>query len=225
MDLLKISKKKNLEVVSARELYFGMHEEYSNYSSWIKRHLLNNPFFTENQDYILLVTIKSNTRGNFSQDYGLSFRTAQHLAMMSKSKKAYEYRDYLIECEKIAWNKKNDNWLNERQEGKRVRKDETDTISDFISYAIEQGGSLKGCKMYYSTFTREVYKTIGVDKNRDERDLKDIRKIKQLEQVISTSLKSSMQKELHYKDAYKKAKADFNMVAELSGFNPKLLKY
>ena len=40
--------------------------------------------------------------GNESKDYAITLDFAKHLAMMAKTEKSYDYRNYFLECEKKA---------------------------------------------------------------------------------------------------------------------------
>lgn len=40
-----------------------------------------------------------NIQGNDCMDFAITLEFAKHIAMMARSKKAHEYRDYFIACE------------------------------------------------------------------------------------------------------------------------------
>lgn len=65
----------------------------------------NSQGFVENEDYtsVLSGTVVNNGAHREIQDYSLSVDMAKHLAMMSRTEKGKQIRDYLIDLEK-AWN-------------------------------------------------------------------------------------------------------------------------
>ena len=220
-ELIKITtNSKGEQLVSARELhtYLGLSERFS---KWFER--MTTYGFEKDVDYTPYQMVHPSNNQKI-EDFALLMDTAKELSMLQRTEKGKEARQYFIACEKALNRKYNGIWIEAREEGKKIRKIETDVISDFVDYAISQGGSEKGCKMYYSTFTREVYKTIGIDKGRDSHTITESSRIKVLEQCIANSLNESMKTNSKYKDTYKKAKADFNQVATLLGFNVTPLK-
>jgi len=99
--------------VSARDLHKELGLAKSQFNRWIKKNLLENPFFTENIDYIVhrhsVEGLKQNSRGLWInekgvivevEDYILTLDTAKHLAMLSRTEKAHQVRNYFIEVEK-----------------------------------------------------------------------------------------------------------------------------
>jgi phage anti-repressor protein len=102
--------------VSARELHKALGLAKSQFNRWIKTNLLDNPFFTENIDYIVhrlnVDGLRQNSRGFWIDktgkvveiiDYILTLDTAKHLTMLSKTTKAHQIRNYFIEIEKRFW--------------------------------------------------------------------------------------------------------------------------
>lgn len=98
MDLIKINKTEDgKQAVSARELYQKLGYDKSQYSRWSKKHILENSFAVEGQDY---EGFDVNVGGNISRDFALSLDFAKKLCMISKTKIGEVFRDYFIECEK-----------------------------------------------------------------------------------------------------------------------------
>lgn len=56
---------------------------------------------------------------------------------------------------------KDDKWLGTREETKKVRKMETDSIKRFVAYAEAQGST--HANKYYSNFTQSVHKKLGIE--------------------------------------------------------------
>ncbi|WP_192483561.1 MULTISPECIES: antA/AntB antirepressor family protein [Cysteiniphilum] len=85
------------QAVSARELYELLGFDFSNWSRWCKKNIVNNEYALVNEDYMGFV-IK--TSGNETQDFALTIDFAKRLAMMAKTDKGEQARKYFIECEK-----------------------------------------------------------------------------------------------------------------------------
>jgi phage regulator Rha-like protein len=98
-----------------------------------------------------------------------------------------------------------------RASGKLIRREETDTIRDFLRYATDQGS--KNAKFYYTTVTKATYSALffleGATKWEGIRDLLDAQQLSTLstaEQVARKAIKEGMSQQLHYKTIYQLAK-------------------
>lgn len=96
MELIKIKEENGQRLVSARELYFGLGMDTKKWSRWRETNIVNNDFFKENVDWTAFPIM---VNGNESVDFAISLEFAKHLAMMSKTEKSHEYRNYFITCE------------------------------------------------------------------------------------------------------------------------------
>lgn len=98
-DLIKV----NLDTmtVSARDLHKSL-EVVSRFSRWFET---NKELFTEGEDYnkCTSCTFVNNGAKRELEDYDISILMAKHLALMSRTKKGKEIRQYLIDLEK-SWN-------------------------------------------------------------------------------------------------------------------------
>lgn len=105
-ELIKVTEKKGQQVVSAKELYLGLGLDKSNWSRWSRVNIEEDNFFNENEDWVRLKDDSDNqlvTNPNkVSYDYAISLEFAKHIAMMARTEKSYEYRNYFLECERIA---------------------------------------------------------------------------------------------------------------------------
>ena len=103
-ELIKVEVKNDTQLVSARDLHKGL-EIKRRFSVWVKD---NFDDFIENKDY---TTVRKSTEVQNNGgiqireliDYAITLSMAQHLALMSKSKRGREYRDYFLELER-KWN-------------------------------------------------------------------------------------------------------------------------
>jgi len=90
-----------VQAISANELYLGLGLSTSQWVRYAKRNIVNNEWFLENRDWILLNYRRSQpNNGGASVDYGISIEFAKHLAAMAKTAKGHAYRNYLINLEK-----------------------------------------------------------------------------------------------------------------------------
>ena len=100
-DLIKITTNKDgKQLVSARELYEGLGMDKKNCSKWLDKNIVNNDFFEENEDWVIVPITTTEKGGRPTNDYAISLDFAKHLAMMARTEKSHEYRNYFIECEK-----------------------------------------------------------------------------------------------------------------------------
>lgn len=98
-ELIRIDFKDDSAVVSARDLHRSL-EVKTRFSQWVEQ---NFKMFKENEDFSSVVTTtQQNQYGGTKklQDYAVTIRMAEHLAMMSKTSKGHEVREYFIQVEK-----------------------------------------------------------------------------------------------------------------------------
>ena len=99
-ELINVTLNENQEpVVSARQLHKSL-EVKTRFSQWVEQ---NFKMFKESEDFSSVVTTtQQNQYGGVKklQDYAVTIRMAEHLAMMSKTSKGYEVREYFIQVEK-----------------------------------------------------------------------------------------------------------------------------
>ena len=92
------------------KLYEFLEINPSNYSRWCKKNIINNPFATENIDYISFRHHEENQclGGRPKTDYKLTSDFAKQLCMTVRNERGKQARDYFIACEqglKIATTK------------------------------------------------------------------------------------------------------------------------
>lgn len=99
-ELINVTLNENNEpIISARQLHKTL-EVKTRFSQWVEQ---NFKMFKENEDFSSVVTTTQlNQYGGTKelQDYAVTIRMAEHLAMMSKTNKGHEVREYFIQVEK-----------------------------------------------------------------------------------------------------------------------------
>jgi len=94
---LTIHKKEQEQYVFMTELYDMLELNPSNYTHFIKRNLLKNPFAEEGKDYTEDHSlVETRGRGHFRQEYSLHVDFVLKVCMAARSKKAEQIRDYLV---------------------------------------------------------------------------------------------------------------------------------
>ncbi|HEY5524827.1 MAG TPA: antA/AntB antirepressor family protein [Clostridium sp.] len=95
-NLINIKNKNGKKLVSAKELYLGLGLNKTNWSRWYPTNLINNGYFKENEDW---VGVRRNDEGAETMDFAISIDFAKHIAMMARTEKSHEYRNYFLEVE------------------------------------------------------------------------------------------------------------------------------
>ena len=122
-ELIKITTDENgQQLVSAKELYLGLGLDKSHWSRWYPKNIQENDFFEENKDWI---GVRHYGEGNETMDFAISLEFAKHIAMMARTQKSHEYRNYFIECEHKLIN--NQNLISAQQEIKELKN----SLEDF----------------------------------------------------------------------------------------------
>lgn len=111
-----------------------------------------------------------------------------------------------------------------RLDGKVYRRKETDTIKDFIELAKAQGAS-DGINHLYSTLTTMENKALFVleQKYPNVRDVLNTGQLMQIcvaDQIVEKTYAEAVETNMHYKDAYKLAKARIEEYAAIVGKSP-----
>lgn len=101
------------QLVSARELYIGLGLNKAAWSRWYRTNIIENDFFKEDIDWI---GVQHDVEGNETMDFAITLDFAKHIAMMSRTEKSHQYRNYFIECER----KVNDPYKNMSPELKSI---------------------------------------------------------------------------------------------------------
>ena len=142
------------------------------------------------------------------------------LAMGFTGEKAAAFKEKYIklfnvmekELIKIARNKVQTLWSDNRTIGVITRKEETDTIKMFVEYATGQGSS--SATMYYPNLTNMTYKALELIKLkfhddlgfRNTLDAVQLSYLMLAERIVIKALQDGIIEQLHYKEIYLLAK-------------------
>lgn len=88
--------------VSARDLYLDLGMSANNWTRWHEENIVRNEFFKQDIDFAQLLIKRSANNPNPPTDFAITIEFAKHIAMMAKTQRAHDYRNYFIECESIA---------------------------------------------------------------------------------------------------------------------------
>ena len=131
---------------------------------------------------------------------------------------------YIEVLEQAIIDKAKSEWLLTRQQGKLVRREETDVIQELIEYAKRQGS--EHSDKLYMTYSKLVNSLVGIKENsRDKVDFGILMIIRQLEDMFTRVIASSMENELHYKEIYKICKNQGTQLIEIVSGNVRTLGY
>ena len=131
---------------------------------------------------------------------------------------------YIEVLEQAILDKAKSEWLLTRQQGKLVRREETDAIQVLIEYAKKQGS--QHSDKLYMTYSKLVNSLVGIKANsRDKVDFGILMIIRQLEDMFTRVITSSMENEIHYKEIYQICKKQGTHFIEIVNGDVKSLGY
>jgi len=167
-------------------------------------------------------------RGKWQPMYEMTRSGFAILAMGFTGKKALEWKIKFEQAFSLMaqtlLNQKNLSWQASRQQGKLSRRDETDTISDFVAYAKSQGSTKP--EYYYKHLTNATYKALFIVTDKFPGSFRDLLNTAQLsflataEHVTAKALQDGMAQGLFYKDIYPLAKSRLEALAQTVGVSP-----
>lgn len=136
------------------------------------------------------------------------------LVMGFTGKKAHEWKLKYIEAfnkmEKIITEKQTAVWLETRQQGKLVRRDETNVIQKLVEYAKEQGSTYSD--KLYMTYSKLANKMAGIT-NREQATILQLGDLSTMERIIAKVVIDGMAEGIYYKDIYKQSKERLETVS------------
>lgn len=174
----------------------------------------------------------TNKMGRTYKMYELNEQAYLKLAMqLSGYEKAEVVQDQMIEAfslmKQLLLNQQNSSWIATRNNAKQIRHEETDTIKEFIEYAIEQGS--QNAEKYYINITKMTNKALELlIQDKDGKPLRDLATITELgfitvvDNRATLAIKDGMDRKLPYKEIFKYAKEEVEKVIDGLYFNPKL---
>jgi len=116
--------------------------------------------------------------------------------------------------------KQNQEWIENREQGKIARKESTDTMQRFVEYAKSQGS--EHSEKYYVHFTKMENKALFVVEQKFP-NLRDVLNGQQLnilqtaDIAVAKAIQDGMDKKLHYTDIYQLAKERILAFTEIVG--------
>lgn len=86
-----------IQSVLAKDLYLGLGLASAHWAKWAGVNIEQNEFFAEHKDW---AGFTQRVNGNETREFAVSIDFAKHIAMMAKTERAHEYRNYFLECER-----------------------------------------------------------------------------------------------------------------------------
>lgn len=163
----------------------------------------------------------TNERNRTYKSYKVSRDGYMFLVMNISTKKANNKKLMFIDAfnamEKIILNQTNTEWLTSREQGKAIRKTETDTIKEFTKYATLQGS--KSAQFYYKHYTNATYKALSLlehkkPKTRETLDLLQLHQLLLAEDIVTKVIKQEMENKEHYKVIFERCKIALSIFAD-----------
>lgn len=131
---------------------------------------------------------------------------------------------YIEVLEQAILDKAKSEWLLTRQQGKLVRREETDAIQVLIEYAKSQG-SVHSSNLYM-IYSKLVNSLVGIKANsRDKVDFGILMLIRQLEDIFTKIILNSMENKIYYKEIYQICKKQGIQFMQIVNGNLKTLGY
>ena len=151
--------------------------------------------------------------------------------LMKNSETVIDFKDLLTEefdrqkklIAHLLTQRTNAAWLEQREQGKLSRREETDTIKEFIEYCKVQGST--SAEKYYMNISKMENKALFILEQRFP-NIRDVLSGQQLQIIasadiaIARALKFGMEEGMHYKEIYQLAKKRIEEFAEIVGKTP-----
>lgn len=175
-----------------------------------KNGAVNSP---ENSGQLFYKSRYKDEKGEYRKKYLMNRDGFSLLVMGFTGKKALEWKLKYIEAfnkmEKIITEKQTTAWIETRQQGQLVRKDETGIIQKLVEYAKEQGSG--HADMLYMTYTKLANKMVGIT-SRDTATNAQLNDLSTMERLIAKVVLDGMEQGKHYKEIYKESKSRLETV-------------
>lgn len=147
-------------------------------------------------------------------EYWLNESQALYLGtLLTNSDRVRSFKRLLVKdyarCKKLLQQRQNAEWIEARNAGKRLRKQETDGIKAFVEYAKGQGS--QNAERYYANISKMENKALFLVEQKYP-NLRDVLGVAELgliavaDTIVLNALTEGMERAFHYKDIYKLAK-------------------
>ncbi|MBQ1571391.1 MAG: Rha family transcriptional regulator [Clostridiales bacterium] len=156
---------------------------------------------------LFMATKRKADNGQFHRIYLMNRDGFSLLVMGFTGKKALEWKlkyiDAFNKMEAVIMERKTNIWLETRQQGKLIRKTETDVIQKLVEYAKAQGS--QHADMLYVTYTKLANKMAGITK-RDSATTAQLNDLSTMERLIANVVLDGIENGVHYKEIYQNSK-------------------
>lgn len=161
----------------------------------------------ENSGQCFHKTRYKDASGKWNTKYLINRDGFTFLVMGFTGKKANEWKwkyiDAFNKMEKVITERQTAVWLETRQQGKLIRKGETDVLQKLVEYAREQGSG--HADMLYMTYTKLANRMAGIT-TRDSATNSQLNELSTMERIIAKVVLDEMAEGIHYKQIYKDCK-------------------
>lgn len=162
---------------------------------------------TQNCGRCFFISKYKDAKGEWRKKYLMNRDGFTFIAMGFTGKEAdawkWKYIDAFNAMEKIITEKQTAVWLETRQQGKLIRRDETNVIQKLVEYARKQGST--HAEMLYMTYSKLANKMAGIT-NRDQASILQLNDLTTMERIIAKVVIDGMEQGIHYKDIYQQSK-------------------
>ena len=109
-----------------------------------------------------------------------------------------------------------DVWIEQRSQGKLVRKDETNIIQQLIDYAKSQGSN--NSDKLYMVYTKLANKMSGIE-DRDTANIKNLNALSFIETIILNEIREGIEKKIDYHIIYQNCKKHIELFKDVAYLN------
>lgn len=126
-----------------------------------------------------------------------------------------KYIDMFKQMEMLLQERHTTEWLQCRNKGKLIRRNETDMLQQLILYAHEQDKDAN-TKFVYSNYTKLVNKTVGIQTGeRNTCSFETLSRIMIVEDIIQNTIKISLAQRMYWKEIYLVCREKCEMFAQM----------
>lgn len=139
---------------TARRLFAWLEFEPSHYARWLKDYITDNPFADE-KEFSPLMAKTSKIGGRPSLDYRISVTLAKKIAMMAKTERGEQARNYFVGCEQALAK------LAEQARRTEIERAKGIAVRQALTKAIQVSSENERMHGHaYSTYTDVIYRSI-----------------------------------------------------------------